>query len=157
MELLVIGLHRISLTKVYLESLIQIFNIQILSDYLERVLKFAELKGAHSGENIAHAVYNLLSELYLESKLITITADNASNNEAMVSILETLLSESNSQFHGINSFIRCLAYILNPIVKEILRSLKSGTYKEAVKICNHFHDENLSTESALSRLRILAV
>ena len=157
MELLVIGLHRISLTKVYLESPIQIFNIQILSDYLERVLEFAELKGAYSGENIAHAVYNLLSELHLESKLITITADNASNNKAMVSILETLLSESNSQFHGINSFIRCLAHILNLIVKEILRSLKSGTYKEAVKICNHLHDENLSTESALSRLRILAV
>ena len=77
----------------------------------------------------------------------------------MVSILKTLLSESNSQFYGLNSFIRCLAYILNLIVKEILRLLKSGTVQEASKICDHLYTdtESLSTETALSRLRILAI
>jgi hypothetical protein len=55
--------------------------------YREKVLDFAELRGIYSGENLATVVFNLLSELNLQKKLLVITGDNASNNEAMVSIL----------------------------------------------------------------------
>lgn len=51
------------------------------------MLEFGRLKGAYSGENIASAVLNLLSELDLREKLLTITADNASNNLAIAVIV----------------------------------------------------------------------
>lgn len=38
---------------------------------------------SHSGENLAAAVEEMLVELDLEYKLITITGDNASNNERL--------------------------------------------------------------------------
>jgi len=59
--------------------------------YKERVLEFTELQGIHSGENVATAIHTMLSELDLQEKLITITGDNAGNNETMVSEL----------FHGL--------------------------------------------------------
>jgi hypothetical protein len=102
----------------------------------------------------------MLLELDIHNKLLTITGDNASNNEAMVSLLHDLLP-NNSQFHGISSFIRCLAHILNLIVKDILSTLHSGTSKQALKICDHMKSWNedllAKTETPLSRLRILAI
>ncbi|KAK9349584.1 hypothetical protein V1523DRAFT_429959, partial [Lipomyces doorenjongii] len=34
-------------------------------------------------------------------------------------------------FGGIDRYVRCLAHILNLVVKDILRALKSGTANEA--------------------------
>jgi hypothetical protein len=127
--------------------------------YKGRVLEFAELRGTHSGENIAQVVFSMLQELNLQQKLLTITGDNASNNEAMVLFLHDLLKTQcpEPQFLGLDSYIRCLAHILNLIVKDILRALQSGTIHEALEICNHLDDQDLSTETALSRIRILAI
>jgi len=84
----------------------------------------------------------------------------------MVDMLHDLLRQDPSsgtqcQFRGYKSFVRCLAHILNLIVKDILRELKSGTVQEANQICDHLKDtettSTLSTKSALSRLRVLAI
>lgn len=55
------------------------------SKYQEQVLKFTELPATHSGENMAETLQKMLVELQIEEKLLTITADNASNNEFLVS------------------------------------------------------------------------
>jgi hypothetical protein len=54
-------------------------------EYQERVLEFSELEGFHSGENMAESLQRMLVELRIEEKLLTITADNASNNETLAS------------------------------------------------------------------------
>jgi hypothetical protein len=61
--------------------------------YKERVLEFAEIEGPKSGENIAGIVLELLQELDIESKVITITSDNASNNETMIDAIDSSLLE----------------------------------------------------------------
>ncbi|KAK9371827.1 uncharacterized protein V1513DRAFT_386091 [Lipomyces chichibuensis] len=119
-------------------------NLSILGDvghwltpefvYKERVLEFKELDGPHSGENMAMVVGDLLDELNLNSKVLTITGDNASNNEAMISELyENLLTKVSTaedpsgnnerrvmRFEGSSSYIRCIAHVLNLIVGDIL-------------------------------------
>lgn len=67
------------------------------SQYQERVLDFTELYGVHSGENLATAVLSTLSDLDLQGKLISITGDNASNNEVMASELYLTLKDSNPE------------------------------------------------------------
>lgn len=76
-------------------------------------------------------LWNMLAELQLEKKLLTITADNASNNETLASELFFNLSEKYAsddsssssgarlRFQGVDSYIRCLAHILNLIVKDM--------------------------------------
>jgi hypothetical protein len=135
-------------------------------EYRERVLEFTELQGAHSGENLASAVENMLVELSLEHKLISITGDNASNNEAMASELYFSLSnrfgeqDENSTllYRGLDSYIRCLAHVLNLIVKDILRALKSGDTEQAQAACDSLQDgHSITNQSAIGRLRILAL
>ena len=89
----------------------------------------------YSGENITSVILHLLSELGLQQKLLTITADNASNNEAIISILYAeLQDQGNSQFYSLGSFIRCLTHIINLIIKNILQALKSSTVQKALDI-----------------------
>lgn len=108
----------------------------------------------------------MLIELGLEDKLISITGDNASNNEAMASELYFSLSDRSRVqdaipaplYRGLDSYIRCLAHILNLIVKDILRNLGSGTMEQAQAACDSLQTGNLITDhSAIGRLRVLAL
>ena len=136
----------------------------------EEVLDFAELHGAHSGENLALAVQTTLEELGLQHKLMAMTGDNASNNETMADALYhslTNYAEGEDQessettplkFQGSSSYVRCLAHVINLIVKDVLRTLKDGTMDDARAACDALQSSNpIGTQSALGRLRILAL
>ncbi|KAJ5818387.1 hypothetical protein N7474_003978 [Penicillium riverlandense] len=121
--------------------------------YREEVLEFGQIFGPHIGENIAATVYQTLVESDLISKLTTITGDNASNIQEMVSKLHFTLEEISLQlirFRGVDSYIRCLAHILNLIVKAILRSLKSGSVLEANEIYENLQLRNSQSGNSLS-------
>jgi hypothetical protein len=87
--------------------------------YKEAVLEFAEIEGTKTGENMGGMVLDLLQELNIETKLLSITGYNASNNETLMDTVENGLrgrfspsDEINTtRFQGRASFIRCLAHI----------------------------------------------
>lgn len=80
----------------------------VINDSVEKqeVLEFIELKGEHSGENVAVIVRDLLKELGIEQKLLAITGDNTGNNGTLCHALYKGLSESYSNDHLANSLIR---------------------------------------------------
>jgi hypothetical protein len=127
------------------------------------VLEFTELHGPHSGENLAAAVEILLIELNLEHKLLSITGDNASNNERIALQLFQNLQKTyraDPLFCGLGSYIRCLAHIINLIVKGILLTLKSSNTEEAAAICDNLDNREHHSFPAiepLAKLRILAL
>ena len=136
--------------------------------YKERVLEFAEIEGPKSRENMAGIILDLLQELDIECKVISITGDNASNNETLMDVVESGLLErfpgkdnlSNTpRFHGQTSYIRCIAHVLNRIVKSILKTLNSGdriSANEAIELVSTGQYIN-TTDSALARLRVLII
>jgi len=135
--------------------------------YKESVLEFAEIEGVKSGENISGIVLELLHELDIEYKLLSITADNTSNNETLIDSIENGLQDRFSsldsthtpRFHSQASYIRCLAYILNLIVKKLLKTLKSGDRTSAELAIEQVLKRRYlnTTDSALARLRVLAI
>jgi hypothetical protein len=138
--------------------------------YQERVLEFAEIEGPHSGQNMAELLQQTLAELQIEHKVLTITADNAANNETLMSELYLNLTEifssadaskqstANLRFQGVDSYIRCLAHVLNLIVSDILSALKAGDHKTATAACDLMQDnKDIGPHSALARLRIMAL
>ena len=134
--------------------------------YQERVLEFAEMHGAHTEENMADLLGSTLGELGIEHKILTITADNATNNESLMSELYFNLKEKflgvgeKDAFHfqGADSYIRCLAHVLNLIVSDILSALKSGDHKTAVNACDLMQEnKDIGMHSVLSRLRIMSL
>lgn len=129
--------------------------------YRERVLEFTEINGVHSGENMAEVVSSLLIELRLENKLLAITADNATNNERLLSELYLNLNErvgKSLRFRGADSYIRCTAHVLNLIVSDVLSKLKAGDHTSATRACDLIQEnKDIGPQSALARLRIMAL
>lgn len=133
--------------------------------YKEVVLEFKEIEGAKSGENMARIVSELLHELDIKCKVLSITGDNASNNETLVEELNSSLYEkfakgpNTLRFCGQESYIRCLAHVLNLIVKKLLVTLRSGDRRSAeasIELVSQNRYLN-TTDSALARLRVLAI
>ena len=54
------------------------------------IIGFALIDGAHTGENIAHAILNVVSEFGLTDKIFTVTLDNASSNTTTMESLSPL-------------------------------------------------------------------
>jgi len=116
----------------------------------------------------------MLEELNLKQKLLAITADNV--NSTLITSLYNKLSVDYEyddeidldfghlkpvmRFGGMKSYIRCLAHILNLIVKDILKELKSGTMAEAkAQFFESSNQQNgqLSAESAVAKLRLVVL
>jgi hypothetical protein len=67
------------------------------------VLEFIEVKGHHSGEELALRVKKVLEELKIKHKLFVITGDNASNNGTLC---HTLFARLKHEFIDTFSLIR---------------------------------------------------
>ncbi|EED11685.1 conserved hypothetical protein [Talaromyces stipitatus ATCC 10500] len=142
----------------------------------EDLLEFKEIDGLHSGENLSTIVKSVLEAFQIEHKLLTITGDNAGNNLTLCDYLHAdLLKDFDEEdspfrmkplmrFRGRNSFIGCLAHILNLICKDILVSLKTGTVRDAHVILDempsqkdHSPETLISTKGAIVKIRLLAL
>jgi hypothetical protein len=110
------------------------------------VLDFGHLKAKHSRENPTSHTFLILDSFKLKLKLFSITRDNASNNSTLYCHLyKKLKREFNNEdklnrtkllmyFHSEDSYIQCLAHVINLICKAILKELKASTHKEAKAI-----------------------
>lgn len=98
------------------------------------LLDVVEVAESHSGANLALAFAGILDEFGISDKvckhifkyklltyvgwqILSISCDNASNNDAMISELANLVEE----FPGSANQIRCFLHILNLVVKSIIR------------------------------------
>lgn len=104
----------------------------------ELLIDFQELVGEHSGENLAHAVYDTLSRYGLQghvrlrigsnlccttsysSQIIAINSDNASNNNTMVEHLGILSEEDNVEFRASDARLWCMPHTVHLAALEVL-------------------------------------
>ena len=106
---------------------------------------FIKIKGSYLGENLAYYVYKRYKKLGVLYKILTLTRDNASNNDTAARYLhkklsymyddhleENLIRGRSMRFQGEASKIDCLAHVDNLIMKAILKELGLSTYKDTV-------------------------
>jgi hypothetical protein len=116
-------------------------------------LDFIEIKGAHSGRNLAQIVYKRGKKLGILHKIISLTGDNAKNNDTCARHLHKMIGyiydehldpmlvpDKSMRFKGEASKIDCLAHVDNLVVKAILKSLGSSTHKDAVAFLDRVSD-----------------
>ncbi|KAF5345748.1 hypothetical protein D9758_011876 [Tetrapyrgos nigripes] len=84
---------------------------------LSFLLDFVEVATSHSGEKLAEVFAGILMEFGIEDKIFSITADNASSNDTMISALETLLPD----FPGEPNRTRCFNHIINLVGKSLTK------------------------------------
>ena len=106
-----------------------------------RVLAFMELDPPHSGHVIADALWDCVKEWKIENKVISITLDNASNNDVAIKDLKAKFgNRRGSNFEGMYFHVRCCAHIINLVVQDgtaCMNSLSSNL-RETVKYFKKF-------------------
>ncbi|KAF5332362.1 hypothetical protein D9758_016948 [Tetrapyrgos nigripes] len=80
------------------------------------LLDFVKVATSHSGENLARVFAEVLAEFGIEEKILSITADNASANDTMISALETL-----PNFPGELNRTQCFNHIINLVAKSLIK------------------------------------
>jgi hypothetical protein len=90
-----------------------------------RVLNFVELDPPHTGIVIAQAIFDCLAEWKIEDKIMTVTLDNAANNDTAITNMKAkLLARKNSSFDPIYFHVRCASHIVNLVVNDGLVPLE---------------------------------
>ena len=81
-------------------SMLAINAYWLSSDFQQHraCIEFIEINGAHSGENLANIIAIALDWFYISAKVITITADNALNNDTLHKFLYQKLSKRYDEY-----------------------------------------------------------
>ncbi|CAB5383608.1 unnamed protein product [Rhizophagus irregularis] len=89
------------------------------------LLDFIKLEGLHSGANIKDAFLKSLKNFNIESKILGVTTDNASNNVIFLKAVESDLSQRYIYNDSEDKHVRCLAHIINLAAQQVLTTLKA--------------------------------
>jgi len=84
----------------------------------------------HNGISLFEKTYNMLEEWGIETKVFTITLNNASSNDVCVGLLRNQLNMKKTLLcEGEFFHIHCCAHILNLIVQDGLKEIDSALQK----------------------------
>lgn len=101
-----------------------------------QVLAFVELDPPHTGHVIADALWSYVIEWKIEDKVVSITLDNASNNDVAVRDLKAKFAFRRGVNFEANYFhVRCCDHIVNLVVKDETTCLEDliSNLRETVK------------------------
>jgi hypothetical protein len=93
-------------------------------EYREVLLGFEPIYGSHTGANLSETVFRILQEHSIADRVLSITTDNATNNNTMMtSVQETLQSLGLTQTSTFR--IPCIAHVIQLSLNELLGKMKA--------------------------------
>ncbi|KAI9450793.1 hypothetical protein BJY52DRAFT_1113430 [Lactarius psammicola] len=79
----------------------------------ELLIDFCELLEEHSGENMAQAVWETLTQYGLIGQVIVFVMDNTTNNDTLLRTIEKCYDEVNVYFSATESRLCCMPYTVH--------------------------------------------
>ncbi|KAK2460515.1 hypothetical protein APHAL10511_007468, partial [Amanita phalloides] len=89
------------------------------------VLDIVEVPESHTGANLAKAFIGILMDYGISDKILSVTCDNASNNDAMIKELGISLPDYLAVNHTC-----CFLHIINLVAKSIVKQFDLGDCKK---------------------------
>lgn len=105
-------------------------------NYREVLLGFEPLYGTHSGANLSTVLLEKLEQHNITDRVITITTDNASNNNTLMeSIQESIQSLQRLDSLNQTEIIRipCIAHVIQLSLNELLGRMKANPKNEKIE------------------------
>ncbi|KAI3747631.1 hypothetical protein L6452_10167 [Arctium lappa] len=91
-----------------------------------RIMRFIYVPAPHTVDVLAEMLYDSLCDWNLDRKLSTLTVDNCTTNDAIISKLLDKLPLRLLMMRGELFHMRCCAHILNLIVQDVLSVIEEG-------------------------------
>lgn len=103
----------------------------------EHLLSLEVAEGQHTGVRLAAHVLNVLKEYHIHDRILAVTADNASNNQTLLTTLSELLAKEDIEWDAANQ-VPCLAHTVQLVVKDMICSIRSD---EQSSLDNTFEED----------------
>ena len=123
--------------------------IAIVAHYIDRdgarqtkLLALRQLKGEHSGVNIAQVVLNVVSEYKIGSRIGYFVLDNASSNDTAVDLILRTLYPQMTERQRKRRRLRCLGHVVNLAAQAFLLGKTADTTLEELKLAYSRRDFN---------------
>jgi hypothetical protein len=101
-------------------------------NYCEVLLGFEHLHGSHSGSHLSETVIQILKEHDIANRVLSITTDNASNNNTMmIGVQEILKSQALSDASIFR--VPCIAHVIQLCLKGLLGKMKAKPRNKGVE------------------------
>jgi len=101
-------------------------------DLREVLLGFEQIHGAHTGENLAELVGDVLKRYGIESQLLGFTSDSASNNGTLAAALSNALDQLSVDWNCDHNHIPCMAHVVQLILGAFMDHLKIKSKGESM-------------------------
>jgi hypothetical protein len=114
-------------------------------NYYEVLLGFEHLHGSHTGGNLSETVIQILQAHGIADQVLSITTDNASNNNTMMTgiqeKMQSLVPSGTSIFR-----VPCIAHVIQLSLQQLLGKLKAvPVNKEAESVWSDEHTQSLKS------------
>jgi len=117
-------------------------------NYCEVLLGFEHLLGSHTGAHLSETVIRILREHSIADRVLSITTDNATNNNTMMQAVQEMVQ---SQALCDTSIFRvpCISHVIQLSLKELLGKIKANPLNDEAE--SEWSDAR--TQSLQSNLR----
>ncbi|KAG0158347.1 hypothetical protein PDIDSM_5860 [Penicillium digitatum] len=102
-------------------------------DYCEILLGFEPLHGSHTGENLSKTVTQILTEHGISDRVLSVTTDNATNNNTLMQSVQDHLQSQHSSDLSIFR-VPCIAHVIQPSLNELLGKLKAVPSNKEIEL-----------------------
>jgi hypothetical protein len=94
-------------------------------NYCEVLLGFEHIQGSHTGTQLSETVIRIFQEHGITDRVLSITTDNASNNNTMIQgVQERVQSQA---LHNTSVFrVPCIVHVIQLSLKDLLGKIKAN-------------------------------
>lgn len=100
-------------------------------NYREVLLGFEPVSGSHSGANLSSILLGLLHQHRITNRVLSVTADNATNNNTLMSIMRESIQALRQENQVPIIRVPCLAHVIQLSLKQLLGGMKANPRNEA--------------------------
>ena len=118
----------------------------------EVLIGFEEIRGSHTGANMARIINDILARYGIQHRILGFTTDSASNNRTLTEALNNAWSLLSVEWCQLENHIRCMAHVVQLILRAFMSSIKvksrdghmpsgfnAGYIEKVMRLDNSFH------------------
>jgi len=118
----------------------------------EVLIGFEEIRGSHTGANMAGIIHDVLARYRIQHRILGFTTDSASNNRTLTAALNNSWSLLSVEWCQLENHIPCMAHVVQLILRAFMSSInvrardghmpsgfKEGYIEQVMRLDNGFH------------------
>jgi hypothetical protein len=124
-------------------------------NYREILLGFEPLHGTHSGVNLSAVLMKLLLQHKIADRVLAITADNASNNNTLISSIQESVQSLDLNNDTMIIRVPCMAHVIQLSLKQLLGQMKANPKNETIEIWSEARSQSVHQNARQSKREIV--